>query len=161
MKRFLASVVVAATVASMSSAASVVAAGSPESGSSLLDEYARIHDALASDQAEGVSESAARIAAEARAASAPAEARAAYEQLAAAAEAMKGTDIAPLREQMMDLSKALAGLVNVAGAKEADIYYCPMAGGYWLQKAGDDELRNPYYGKSMLQCGSKVDKVED
>jgi hypothetical protein len=35
-----------------------------------------------------------------------------------------------------------------------------MADAYWLQKTGDDELRNPYYGKSMLTCGEKVDKVE-
>jgi len=31
---------------------------------------------------------------------------------------------------------------------------CPMAEAKWVQKKG--ELRNPYYGKSMLECGEKI-----
>lgn len=31
---------------------------------------------------------------------------------------------------------------------------CPMAEAKWVQKKGD--LRNPYYGKSMLECGEKI-----
>jgi hypothetical protein len=31
---------------------------------------------------------------------------------------------------------------------------CPMAEARWIQKKGD--LRNPYYGKSMLECGEKI-----
>lgn len=31
---------------------------------------------------------------------------------------------------------------------------CPMAEARWVQKKGD--LRNPYYGKSMLECGEKI-----
>jgi hypothetical protein len=31
---------------------------------------------------------------------------------------------------------------------------CPMASARWIQKKG--ELRNPYYGKSMLDCGEKI-----
>jgi hypothetical protein len=31
---------------------------------------------------------------------------------------------------------------------------CPMAEAKWVQKKGN--LRNPYYGKSMLECGEKI-----
>lgn len=31
--------------------------------------------------------------------------------------------------------------------------HCPMAGASWLQKPG--KIANPYYGKSMLECGEK------
>lgn len=31
---------------------------------------------------------------------------------------------------------------------------CPMAKARWIQKHG--ALRNPYYGKSMLDCGEKL-----
>ncbi len=31
---------------------------------------------------------------------------------------------------------------------------CPMAAANWIQKNG--ALRNPYYGKSMLECGEKI-----
>jgi hypothetical protein len=31
---------------------------------------------------------------------------------------------------------------------------CPMAKAKWIQKTGT--LRNPYYGKSMLDCGEKI-----
>ena len=31
---------------------------------------------------------------------------------------------------------------------------CPMASARWIQKEG--ALRNPYYGKSMLECGEKI-----
>lgn len=31
---------------------------------------------------------------------------------------------------------------------------CPMAKAKWIQKPGP--LRNPYYGKEMLECGEKI-----
>lgn len=31
---------------------------------------------------------------------------------------------------------------------------CPMAKAKWIQK--DSSLKNPYYGKSMLECGEKI-----
>lgn len=31
---------------------------------------------------------------------------------------------------------------------------CPMAKAKWVQKNGS--LKNPYYGKSMLECGEKI-----
>jgi hypothetical protein len=38
--------------------------------------------------------------------------------------------------------------------KGIDVVFCSMAKGSWLQKRG--EVRNPYYGSSMLTCGEVV-----
>lgn len=44
------------------------------------------------------------------------------------------------------------------GKKKALVFHCPMAAGGkgadWLQSS--EGTKNPYYGKSMLACGSKV-----
>jgi hypothetical protein len=69
-------------------------------------------------------------------------------------KSFKGID--ELRESFKKLSaiyiargdkKARAGLMEAT---------CPMASANWIQKEGG--LRNPYYGKSMLDCGEKVKK---
>lgn len=42
------------------------------------------------------------------------------------------------------------------------VQYCPMAnegeGGYWL--ASETEIRNPYYGDAMLNCGEVKETIE-
>lgn len=38
------------------------------------------------------------------------------------------------------------------------IFYCPMAKRYWIQK--DRKIRNPFYGPSMIDCGSEVKTVK-
>lgn len=42
------------------------------------------------------------------------------------------------------------------------VQYCPMAnegeGGYWL--ASETEIRNPYYGDEMLNCGEVKETIE-
>lgn len=63
-------------------------------------------------------------------------------------------DIEGLRESFKKLSevyiknadpKAMKGLIKAS---------CPMANAKWIQKEGT--LKNPYYGKSMLECGEKI-----
>lgn len=63
-------------------------------------------------------------------------------------------DIDALRESFKKLSEAyfehgdkneMKGLIKAS---------CPMAKARWIQKEGT--LRNPYYGKSMLDCGEKI-----
>lgn len=74
-------------------------------------------------------------------------------------EVSKAKDIKAARNGFFFLSKATIDLQREFGhTGDHDVYlgYCPMArdgdGAYWLQK--DDELRNPYFGASMLYCGS-------
>ena len=62
------------------------------------------------------------------------------------------------REHFISLSKNLYELAKVFNANTEDLYYqfCPMAndgkGAYWLSE--QSKIRNPYYGKKMLSCGS-------
>ncbi len=61
------------------------------------------------------------------------------------------------------VSIAVYGLANKAGLKNAKIYhqYCPMAfndkGAYWLSE--ESEIKNPYFGKKMLECGEVTDSL--
>ncbi len=48
--------------------------------------------------------------------------------------------------------------LRASGTPGWSLYYCPMADGYWLQAA--EPVANPYYGKAMLRCGDKVEKIE-
>ena len=62
------------------------------------------------------------------------------------------------------LSSAMYGLVKATGLKNAHIYqeYCPMAfndkGAHWL--SNDSEIKNPYFGKKMLECGEVTDVIK-
>ncbi len=68
------------------------------------------------------------------------------------------TDIAVQRQQFDLLSGELLTLIDrVGNPTAAKVYrmHCPMAfdrGADWLQ--GDQKVRNPYYGDTMLGCGS-------
>lgn len=138
-----------------------VAAAHPvaETAPLFLAEYGKIHDALASDRTDGVVAAAAKLESTAREMLGHSDGaeKQLYEGVAAAAGQMKGDDIAALRAPMKELSVAVDGLLRAAGAKGWQLYFCPMADGYWIQTA--EGVRNPYYGKSMLKCGDKVPGV--
>jgi hypothetical protein len=129
-----------------------------DAGARILAEYSAMHAALAADSAQGVSAHAATIAE--IASDVAGEHAEAYRALAASARRLDGSSLEALRAEFKEFSKAMATFVNDAVVDGAQLYYCPMAKGYWIQSAGDEGVRNPYYGKSMLKCGTKVDKVE-
>lgn len=124
-----------------------------------LSEYGKIHDALASDRTDGVVAAASKLESTARAMLGHADTaeKPLYEAVATAAGQMKGGDIAALRAPMKELSVAVDAFLRAAGTKGWQLYFCPMADGYWIQTA--EGVRNPYYGKSMLKCGDKVPGV--
>jgi Cu(I)/Ag(I) efflux system membrane fusion protein len=71
----------------------------------------------------------------------------------------KAKDIEASRDAFYHLSKAIIDLhgdFGHIGDESFYLSYCPMArdgdGAYWLQE--NDELLNPYFGASMLYCGS-------
>lgn len=75
------------------------------------------------------------------------------------AEHIKSTrEVAHQREHFMSLSKNLYELAIALNVNNNELYYqfCPMAndgkGAYWLSE--QSKIRNPYYGKKMLSCGS-------
>jgi hypothetical protein len=123
----------------------------------VLKPYLAIHAALADDSTEGVEKAADKLA---RAAREAAQAGAHGESLQAIADAaaeLDGTDIAALRESFKGLSEAMIAYVRAAGAEGKGVYHCPMANASWVQAEGP--VANPYHGKSMLRCGSKVEET--
>ncbi|MFT2009855.1 DUF3347 domain-containing protein [Pontibacter sp. 13R65] len=75
------------------------------------------------------------------------------------------TDLGAQRQQLEELSEATFALTKAFGAADAELYYqhCPMAfndkGAYWL--SSEKEIRNPYYGKSMLKCGTNEEVYQN
>jgi Cu(I)/Ag(I) efflux system membrane fusion protein len=63
-------------------------------------------------------------------------------------------DINKARDAFKPLSASLAKYLadNKAGKGVYHEAWCPMARASWLQTEKD--IKNPYYGKSMLYCGS-------
>jgi multidrug efflux pump subunit AcrA (membrane-fusion protein) len=80
-----------------------------------------------------------------------------------ALEISQAKDIAQARENFADLGVALSALLKATGVPaqagaEIDELHCPMyrsgqGGSIWLQPAGG--VRNPFYGKTMLECFDK------
>lgn len=62
--------------------------------------------------------------------------------------------IEELRSSFKKISELYFTHGNKKEIQELQKASCPMAEARWIQKKGD--LRNPYYGKSMLECGEKI-----
>lgn len=72
-------------------------------------------------------------------------------------QARKAEDIDQIRESFISISKAIIGLNESFEPLKYKVYvqHCPMAnnnkGADWISK--EEEIRNPYFGSSMLNCG--------
>lgn len=131
-------------VCAVAAAASVLAAADWKP---VVDPYLKIQTALAGDSMQGVAANATAIAAAAAKLGATG---------APVAEAAKkvgaAADIKAARSAFMDLSETLIRAAGEALAPDIRTAYCPMVKRHWLQT--DKEIRNPYYGSSMLTCGT-------
>ena len=121
----------------------------------LADAYLRLSARLAGDDAKGAGAAAAKVGE----AAAAVEGEQAAQIKVAAAEIAAASDIAPQRAAFERASNALIAFVETAGNPLSTIVYvvrCPMAfdnrGARWLQASA--KIANPYYGASMLTCGS-------
>jgi Cu(I)/Ag(I) efflux system membrane fusion protein len=111
---------------------------------SVLAHYVKIQATLAADSLAGVPEAARAIA----------KLAAGDAAIAAQANAVADAkDIAAARERFKPLSAALIQHLEQKHVQTGQYFeaYCDMAKAGWLQ-AGRT-LRNPYYGKEMLECG--------
>ena len=63
------------------------------------------------------------------------------------------------REHFAALSNEMYALVK-SSKPATTVYreYCPMKKEYWLSSG--TEIRNPYYGKSMLDCGKVIETIK-
>jgi Cu(I)/Ag(I) efflux system membrane fusion protein len=84
--------------------------------------------------------------------------------LASALKEMQASDdIEAQRTSFSKLSDSMYKSIKAYGLGGTTAYYeyCPMAfdntGGYWLSDAS--EIRNPYFGDKMLNCGSVQEKL--
>jgi hypothetical protein len=118
---------------------------------------------LAGDKTEGVKSCAQEVlsAAKTAQASAPSGAQPLLTAVEGAARALaegNAEDIADLRMRFGELSRAVVGLLEVApdAAEGYHVFECPMTKTYkrWAQPT--TELRNPYFGSSMIDCGDEV-----
>ena len=134
-------------------AAAVAAPGAnlPEAVRALLERYEKVRAALAADKFDDARFQAGQLATEAEKAVATAGADPAVGNLAAAAKAMSTQSRADrMREEFKPASAAAIKLAS--GSPGFYVINCPMTkDGDWLQT--DPKVSNPYFGKSMLECG--------
>lgn len=64
------------------------------------------------------------------------------------------SDISDLRKSFKTLSEVYINKGDKQELKGLMKASCPMANAKWIQKEG--KIANPYYGKSMLECGEKI-----
>ncbi len=64
-----------------------------------------------------------------------------------------GSNLEKQRAAFDEVSTLMWKLVKGAEEVDSPVYYqyCPMKKAYWLST--EKEIRNPYYGSSMLTCG--------
>lgn len=64
-----------------------------------------------------------------------------------------GNNLEKQRAAFNDVSTVLWKVVKGSDKVTQPVYYqyCPMKKAYWLSK--EKEIKNPYYGSSMLNCG--------
>lgn len=120
--------------------------------SELLSAYAKIADALAADDLSGAKAAAGVLADHAG--------MAGQKRMADQSGGIsKAANISAAREQFKTLSLSVEPLA--VGVDGYSVMTCAMAKADWVQTAGD--VRNPYYGKSMLSCGEvkKIDGAPD
>ncbi len=73
---------------------------------------------------------------------------------------LSGSDIKKQRAAFENLSNDLINVTKVMGVnidKSLYVTYCPMVQAYWISM--DKEIKNPYYGQSMLKCGEVKEEL--
>ena len=121
-----------------------------EMSRAVVDPYLKIQAALSDDSMDGVTQHAGEIATASSALGAPA-----MKIDTAAVQLASTTEIDRAREKFGDLSEAIdtymTGL-KLRAPEGVKVAFCPMVHKPWLQTAST--IDNPYFGKSMLTCGS-------
>lgn len=120
---------------------------SPGQARSILDNYMKIHDALAQDSLQGVAENAAAIAKAVRTDPGRTFARRLAKEADRLAEAR---DLATARHAFLRVSPHLIGYVKKNHVASFYLGYCRMEKAAWLQ--ADPTIANPYMGKAMPRC---------
>jgi Protein of unknown function (DUF3347) len=135
------------TIALIFAARAAFAAELPKA---LIDPYLQVQAALAGDKFDEVALHAKAIEVAATALGSDAD-----KLVAGAKKLSAAKDIAAARTVFGELSEALIAYAEKTKSElgaDVKVAYCPMVNKPWLQK--DKDIKNPYYGASMLTCGS-------
>lgn len=124
------------------------AAQKDETAAQAFEHYAAVQTALANDTLTDVDTHAKALAPLAEELAGPA-ARKEGEQLA------RAKDIEAARAQFGTLSEALVPKFMEADLPKVKGFMCDMKKKPWAQQG--EEVQNPYYGKSMLTCGTPLE----
>ncbi len=125
--------------------------------SDVLKDYYTLKDNLVASDSAAAKTSAAKLETELASVKGCNEAAGVAGQIAAT------SNISSQREQFLTLSKDVITLAKgFKPEKTAYVAFCPMTnkgkGGYWLTDT--KEVKNPYYGKAMLTCGSIKEEIK-
>jgi Cu(I)/Ag(I) efflux system membrane fusion protein len=77
--------------------------------------------------------------------------------------ALKADSLEAKRRLFADVSDAVYKMAKLSELKNGGMYqqFCPMAlndkGAYWLSP--EEEIKNPYFGKKMMECGEVRDSL--
>ncbi|KUJ53101.1 DUF3347 domain-containing protein [Chryseobacterium sp. JAH] len=129
--------------------------------SKLYQNYISIKDALASDNADKTSKAATEFIKTASAIDYKILSEGNVNTLKKDATAISNaSDIAVQRETFFNLSDNMIALTKQfkISANPVFVQYCPMADGSWL--SNEKKIINPYYGSSMLSCGSVKSEIK-
>jgi len=143
--------------AKSSAAAAAVAPAAAVNLTPIVDPYLRIQRALNIDSLDAVKVDARQIAAAAAKLGAPG-----TPMQTAAGELERAADLKTARAAFGNLGDAVMIYAKDSGSSIADavkVAYCPMAQKYWLQTG--ETIRNPFYGKSMSDCGRITPNLPD
>ncbi len=124
---------------------------------SLIEPYLRVQEALSADALTGIQNAARTITAEATKLG-----PGAASIRSAANEFQQSGDLTSARAAFAKLGDAIityARTSNASVGANVSVAYCPMARKYWLQRG--TTIRNPYYGKAMLECGRITSGLPD
>lgn len=69
-------------------------------------------------------------------------------------------DLKKQREYFANFSSNMITVAKAISLSDQPVYeaYCPMKKAYWL--SGEKEIKNPYYGSSMLTCGEVTATIQ-
>ncbi|MGK5086462.1 DUF3347 domain-containing protein [Bdellovibrionota bacterium FG-2] len=122
----------------------------------ILDPYYTIGESLAADSLTGVALAAQKIAASVEKIDGKVLSKAEGKRIKDSSLALeKAKDLKQARELFKGLSAPLTAWAKAHKPAGVHKVFCSMANASWLQR--QSEVRNPYYGKSMLECG-ELDK---
>ncbi|HTE27791.1 DUF3347 domain-containing protein [Flavitalea sp.] len=127
----------------------------------LLEQYYNIKDALVNSNAKSAANAAKQISTVLKklpdnksGMNQAANANALQQKIQADANTIAGSlDLVKQRAAFQALSESVITLIKTQRQlKPAYIKYCPMKKAYWISSF--EQIKNPYYGSSMLTCGN-------